>query len=723
MFTRFRFIAAAIIVLFGSVQTGEPQSHKQTTSDDEVLILIPTASAERAYQMGSRFYHRFSQSFLAGTTQETFRRLLKSGIDAMVVDRQPWSAPYFVISSLDDRIRQRSANMDIHILATVDDMLLVKTSDFSPELFKERGISFVEIEQKEIPHQLIQMYLPSRIPDSPDDEIARIISAVSDSTITDYILGMQNFGTRYCTNANRDSVFRWIRQRFLNAGVTNVVFDSFQYSGTWQKNVIATIPGTVNPAAEIIVGGHLDSYSSNLQQAPGADDNASGTTAALEMARVLMQENYQPRLTLRFIGFAAEEVGLRGSADYALKARQQSRDIKVMMNYDMIGNRNQGQPDRDFYIVWYTGSEAFSNLHAAMATTYTTLSPVFTTSYRSSSDSWSFYQQGYNTLFCIERDFSPYYHTPNDLLQYLDIPYARDIIKAGLAMLLTLDALPPNIAGLNVRDRGDGTSLFVQWDSVGVPDWYRYKVYVGTQPGTYTTNYLQTTRTRLITELTTGTRYYIGVSILDLAGNESVIVEQSEMPLTVPRRPQGIVAEGIDNGIRLTWTPNNEVDLRGYNIYRSIQPDTTFSLLNTQPCINSVWIDSPLTAGIYSYYVVAVDSANNFSAPSDTVTASPIIVGFVQNDNTVPTEITLYANYPNPFNPSTEIRFQIREARWVRLVIYDMLGRETATLVDEMKPAGVHSVLWHAGGSASGVYNAVLYVGSDIRKHRMVLLR
>jgi hypothetical protein len=274
----------------------------------------------------------------------------------------------------------------------------------------------------------------------PNDDITKIISAVSESTITSYIQGMQDFGTRYCTNANRDSVFRWVRQRFLDAGVTDVAFDSFQYGGTWQKNVIATIPGTVNPTAEIIVGGHLDSYSSNLLQAPGADDNASGTTAALEMARVLIQENYQPNVTLRFIGFAAEEVGLRGSADYALKARQQNRDIKVMMNYDMIGYRNQSQPDRDFYIVWYTGSETFSNLHAVMATTYTTLTPVFTTSYRSSSDSWSFYQQSYKTVFCIERDFSPYYHSPNDLIQYLDIPYSKEIIQAGLAMVLTLDS-------------------------------------------------------------------------------------------------------------------------------------------------------------------------------------------------------------------------------------------------------------------------------------------
>lgn len=714
---------SAMISLFCVVQTAQSQIHKQGAHVDEVMVLVPANEVEQASPLGVRAYHRFSQHFLVGTSDATLMRFREMGMNPVTIDRQPWTARYLVVSSLDGRIRERSATLNVRVLATLDDMLLVKVPDFSVESFKEQGITFVEIEKKEVPFQSTRLHRPSQIYNSPHDDIVRIISAVSDSTITSYIQEMQNFGTRYCLNANRDSVFRWVRQRFLNAGVTDVRFDSFQYAGTWQKNVIATIVGAINPTAEIIVGGHFDSYSSNLQQAPGADDNASGTTATLEMARVLVRENYQPNVTLRFIGFAAEEVGLRGSADYALKARQQNRDIKVMMNYDMIGYRNQSQPDRDFYIVWYPGSEAFSNLHAAMSTLYTTLTPVFTTSYRSSSDSWSFYQQGYNTVFAIERDFNPYYHSPNDLLQYLDIPYARDIIKAGLAMVLTLDALPPSVPGLRVVDRGDGTSLFVQWDSVGVADWYRYKVYVGTQPGIYTSNYLQTTRSRMLTGLTTGTRYYIGVTIVDLARNEGLIVEQSEMPLLIPRRPQGIAAENIENGIRITWQPNSEMDLRGYNIYRSVNSVTSFNLLNSQPVRDTLWVDTQLPAGTYYYYARAVDSSNFFSEPSDTVFGSPV-VGIAQDDkNSRPVGITLHANYPNPFNPSTVLSFEIPEATHVTLKVFDLLGREISVLVDEVKMSGKHSVQWDARGVASGVYYAVLQVGSHLRQHQMILLR
>lgn len=690
--------------------------------DQELLVMVPEGVARGLESKTDvRFYHRLPGWYIAGMSHKTFKLLATASVT--LLDDRPWSGEYAVVSPLPGKRQYEDySQLGVHLLARVDDLDIVRGSAHAFEDLRKRGFSCAEIQRRTIPLSTSSIHIPERIANSPTDEIIRIIGAVSDSSISAYIQGMQNFGTRYCLNANRDSVFRWVRQQFLQAGLANVVFDSFQYNSTWQKNVIATIPGTANPSAEIIVGGHFDSYSSNLSQAPGADDNASGTTAALEMARVLLQENYQPRLTLRFIGFAAEEAGLKGSADYALKARQQNRDIKVMMNYDMIGYRNQGSSDRDFYIVWYPGSEAFSTLHARTATSYTGLNPVFTTSYRSSSDSWSFYQQNYSTLFCIERDFNPYYHTPNDVLQYLDIPYTSDIIKAGLAMLLTLDALPPSITGISVRDRGDGSSLVVEWDSVTVADWYRYKVYVGTQPGIYTSNYLQTTRERMISGLTTGTRYYIGVSIIDLVGNESLITEVSETPLLVPRPPASVEAENIAQAVRISWEENTEIDVRGYNIFRSVAPETTFTMLNSQPFPLPVWIDSPLAAGTYSYFVQAVDSSNNVSLPSDTVVGSPI-VGVTQSDAALPSDISLHANFPNPFNPFTTIQFDLPQASRVTLKIFDLIGREIATLLDETRTAGTHTVHWNAKDAASGVYYAVLNVGPNIRKHRMVLLK
>ena len=70
----------------------------------------------------------------------------------------------------------------------------------------------------------------------------------------------------------------------------------------------------------------------------------------------------------------------------------------------------------------------------------------------------------------------------------------------------------------------------------------------------------------------------------------------------------------------------------------------------------------------------------------------------------MPERFALYQNYPNPFNPATDIRYQIADRRWVSLKIYDLLGREVATLVNEMKEPGNYSVTWDARGVSSGVY-------------------
>jgi leucyl aminopeptidase len=694
---------------------------------DDVLLLIPNNQVDVARTIAGaemQFYLRLPGAFVAGTSRRAQRWLDNAGVTSSVLDEQPWTSRYAIVTPRPGTMPAELPAMTfVHRLAKLDDMELVKGPEEAFESLRAAGYSCVPVDRiavrAEAPAQTNRPAGRDRLP----TDIPGIIAGVSDTSISGFIQGMQNFGTRYCMNANRDSLFRWLRQRYLEVGISDVALDSFSYNSTWQKNVIATIPGTVNPSAEIIVGGHLDSYSSNLQQAPGADDNASGAVAALEMARVLIQANYQPRLTLRFIGFAAEEVGLRGSADYAQKARSQNRDIRVMMNYDMIGYKIPGQAERPLYLVWYPGSESFSNLHALMATTYTTITPYLTTSYRSSSDSWSFYQQNYNTVFCIERNFSPYYHSPSDLLQYIDPQFAQDVVKSGLAMLLTLDAVPPAVDHLQVLDCGDGTSLMVQWDSVDVPDWYRYKVYIGTQPGVYTSNFVLSTRSMIFNGLTAGVRYYVGASIIDLVGNESPIIEGSEQPLTAPRPPQNVVAHGISHGVSVTWSANAELDLMGYNVFRRTETESTFYQSNSTPFRNPVFVDSPLVGGIYSYYVVSVDSSSNSSTPSDTVTSTPVIVGSVSDDRTLPSAVRLSSNYPNPFNPVTVITYSLPETEHVVLTVYDALGKQVAPLLDELRPAGSHRVEWDARREASGVYYAVLRAGSEMRRVRMVLLR
>jgi hypothetical protein len=95
----------------------------------------------------------------------------------------------------------------------------------------------------------------------------------------------------------------------------------------------------------------------------------------------------------------------------------------------------------------------------------------------------------------------------------------------------------------------------------------------------------------------------------------------------------------------------------------------------------------------------------------------------VIDERNLPTAYALYQNYPNPFNPKTEIVFSLTKRDKVRLIVYDILGREITTLVDEVRPAGRHVVPWTAVGMSSGVYFYRFTAGSYTCTKKLVVLK
>jgi hypothetical protein len=92
-------------------------------------------------------------------------------------------------------------------------------------------------------------------------------------------------------------------------------------------------------------------------------------------------------------------------------------------------------------------------------------------------------------------------------------------------------------------------------------------------------------------------------------------------------------------------------------------------------------------------------------------------------ESTLPTSTQLLQNYPNPFNPSTTIGYQLSTAGTVTLKVYDVIGRELESLVNAEQPAGRYSVVWNAGGRASGVYFIILKAGTASDVRRMMLVK
>lgn len=262
------------------------------------------------------------------------------------------------------------------------------------------------------------------------------------------VIWMQDMGTRFALSDKRRDVAYRIRNRFRMIGYQNAEIDSFMitktYQGTvyqqWQYNVIATLEGSVHRDSVSIIGGH---YDNNLMSGdpfltvPGANDNASGVAAALEIARVMKKNSYLPDGTIKFIAFASEELGLYGSFDYAGKARIGSENIKMMLNNDMIAY--QPATDKSSWIVNiidYGNSGSLRTKAEILCSKFTVLKYRNDNKYNKQSDSYPFSINGFRSLFFFSDIIDPGYHTLNDVVTNCNFEYCREIVKLNCAMLV-----------------------------------------------------------------------------------------------------------------------------------------------------------------------------------------------------------------------------------------------------------------------------------------------
>ncbi len=214
------------------------------------------------------------------------------------------------------------------------------------------------------------------------------------------------------------------------------------------ENVVAVLRGTANTDSIIVIGAHYDDTGipNPYEDAVGADDNASGTAAVIELARIL--SGLKSPCTLEFVAFSGEERGLLGSRHYATDARLASKKIKAMFNFDVVGYTPpgakwevnlQGSLDQAWIV----------ELASYMATTYTALIPHPLYPVEGISDHFAFYAEGYTTLFLFERVRNPSMHLGFDTFSNMSIPYAAEIIKTGLATIA-------GISGIMLEGKTDG---------------------------------------------------------------------------------------------------------------------------------------------------------------------------------------------------------------------------------------------------------------------------
>jgi PKD repeat protein len=408
-----------------------------------------------------------------------------------------------------------------------------------------------------------------------DPYIAGMIDQVQTERIIDLMLDLTGerpaiidgqpytINTRYTLSGTPiQKATQYVGERFLNQGLD---VEYHVWNASRPPNVIGQLDGIDQPERLVLITAHMDSVP-NYGNAPGADDNASGTTGVIIAAEILSQ--YQWDCTLRFVAFTGEEQGLLGSAAYANRSFSLGEQIAGVVNMDMISYNNLGGPIVDLHArSAIPASVALANLYSNVVTTYgINLVPDILINYTlgNYSDNKSFWDRGYSAILVIEDndDFTPYYHTVNDRLSTLNLGYFTNNVKASLGTLAHMGCLRPPVGVITGTVVDASTQLpltgaevvvsseTTQWTAQTGPDGsYQFSL----DPGTYS-----------IAVSFDG--YQGGDAVVEIAAYETSVIDFQLVPFPLsglsvefwPIAPQGgevvTFAASVTGGQPITYT-------------------------------------------------------------------------------------------------------------------------------------------------------------------------
>jgi hypothetical protein len=332
--------------------------------------------------------------------------------------------------------------------------------------------------------------------------VKQVVDQVSEERIGAIMKKLESFGTRY-VGSEKDNpehgvggAQRWIYEQFKSYSPRlKVSYDTFTVKksqrlpqDTELSNVVAILPGTVDQDRYVMIGGHYDSIALRRQAgqanqpndngpataaeqeplAPGVSDDASGTAAVMELARVMSQ--YEYKKSVIFIAFCAEEIGLNGSRNFAAKAKEQNMQIEALLNNDIIGTEisGDGRSANNRVRVFAEGPDdsparTLARYTKEIAERYMpsmTVDMIFRRDrFSRGGDHTPFVQQGYAAVrFTTPSENYANQHTATDTFANASVPYTTRVVRMNAAVLtsLALAPKPPQVSRPRGQGRGAG---------------------------------------------------------------------------------------------------------------------------------------------------------------------------------------------------------------------------------------------------------------------------
>lgn len=360
-----------------------------------------------------------------------------------------------------------------------------------------------------------------------DAKISAIVNGISSGNLEKYVRNMVGFKTRHTLSTRNDkekgigAACNYVKSEFEKnipqaGGRLSVRLDTLILEPDGRRvtrktvltNVIAVLKGTDPEDKRVfIVGGHLDSRNGEANDsvgtAPGANDDASGVSAVIELVRVMSPQKFP--CTIVFVAFSGEEQGLNGSTFLAKKAREENWNVVAMLNNDMIGNSfsNETLLKDNLHVRVFSESIPASETDAAKVLRQSTNAENDSPSrqlaryikevgekyvdqievkliYRNDrflrgGDHTPFNRQGFTAVrFCEMNENYDYQHQNvrdengikfGDLPEFVDFEYARKIASINAAVLSSLALAPQQPVNTGIVVSGLGNSTTLKWKS------------------------------------------------------------------------------------------------------------------------------------------------------------------------------------------------------------------------------------------------------------------
>lgn len=317
-----------------------------------------------------------------------------------------------------------------------DHLIALVHKDNVPRLYPAVHGGLIRLFDRSI-KELREVNIPQNI--AKNELILEVLGKIEMDSVACNIQHLEDYGTRDTYTESGKAAGDWLKAKMESYGLKTSFHDFPMPGGESCDNVIGIKRGKLYPDEYLVIGGHYDSVlrSYLAGDAPGADDNASGTAGVLEAARIL--KDYELERSVIFCAFAGEEYGLYGSKAYANYLSENSVNVLAYFNLDMIGYLKSGA-DFNTTLIYPAGAKPLADYYKEIAEVYVPQLEITDGSLSGGdSDHTSFNNNGFMGIYPFEdsENYSPYIHTPEDLFgtSVNDLDYAKTMLSALLSAL------------------------------------------------------------------------------------------------------------------------------------------------------------------------------------------------------------------------------------------------------------------------------------------------